>query len=243
VAAAFAWGTFTASSLVLGALVALRFRIELRIIGLVMAFGAGVLISAVAFDLVEEAARTSSGHGATVIGIFAGCGVFFGGDLLIDRIGGAHRKKAAGTTDSGAALGIVLGTVLDGVPESAVIGLTFHANGSIGIAYAISVFISNVPESLSSTAGLRQGGWTRAHILRLWVGIALVSGLASLLGYALFAHATRDLVAFVLAFAGGAILTMLADTMMPEAYRYGGKLVGVITTVGFATAFVMQAFD
>jgi len=243
VAAAFAWGTFTASSLVVGALVALRFRIGLKTIGLVMAFGAGVLISAVAFDLVEEAARTSSGHGATIIGIFAGCGVFFGGDLVIDRIGGSHRKKATGTAESGAALGIVLGTVLDGVPESAVIGLTFHANGSIGVAYAVSVFVSNVPESLSSTAGLRRGGWSRAHVLGLWVGITLISGVASLLGYALFAHATPDLIAFVLAFAGGAILTMLADTMMPEAYRYGGKLVGVITTLGFATAFVMQAFD
>lgn len=242
-AAAFGWGILTASSLVLGALVALRFRIGLKTIGLVMAFGAGVLISAVAFDLVAEAARTSSGHGATIAGIFAGCGVFFGGDLLIDRIGGVHRKRAAGTTDNNAALGIVLGTVLDGVPESAVLGLTFHASGAVGLAYAASVFISNVPESLSSTAGLREGGWARSRILTLWFGIALVSGFASLLGYALFAHATRDLVAFVLAFAGGAILTMLADTMMPEAYRYGGKLVGVITTLGFATAFVMQTFD
>jgi ZIP family zinc transporter len=243
VAAAFAWGTLTASSLVLGALAALRFRIGLVTVGLVMAFGAGVLVSAVAFDLVAEAARTSTGHGATIAGIFAGCGVFFGGDYLIDRIGGAQRKKAAGTSDNTAALGIVLGTVLDGVPESAVIGLTFHANGALGVAYAVSVFISNVPEALSSAAGLREGGWAPPRIVWMWVGIALASGLASLLGYALFAHASRDLVAFVLAFAAGAILTMLADTMMPEAYRYGGKLVGVSTTLGFATAFVMQTFD
>ena len=242
-AGAFAWGFLTASSLVLGALIALRFRISLKTIGIVMAFGAGVLISAVSFDLIEEAARTSTGHGATIAGIFVGCGVFFGGDLLIDRMGGAHRKKAEGAPDSGAALGIVLGTVLDGVPESAVIGLTFHANGSLGVAYAVSVFISNIPESLSSTAGLRAGGWARSRIIWLWVGISLVSGVASLLGYELFARATPDLVAFVLAFAGGAILTMLADTMMPEAYRYGGKLVGVVTTLGFATAFVMQQFD
>lgn len=241
--AAFAWGALTASSLVLGALVALRFRIGLKTIGLVMAFGAGVLISAVSFDLIEEAARTSTGHGATIVGIFAGCGVFFGGDLLIDRIGGAHRKKAEGAPDSGAALGIVLGTVLDGVPESLVIGLTIHESGAIGAAYAMAVFVSNVPESLSSTAGLRANGWARSRILGLWTGIALISGLSSLVGYALFERATPDTIAFVLSFAGGAILTMLADTMMPEAYRYGGKLVGVITTLGFATAFVMQTFD
>jgi ZIP family zinc transporter len=161
VAAAFAWGTLTASSLVLGALVALRFRIGLVTVGLVMAFGAGVLVSAVAFDLVAEAARTSTGHGATILGIFAGCGVFFAGDYLIDRIGGAQRKKAAGTSDNTAALGIVLGTVLDGVPESAVIGLTFHANGALGVAYAVSVFISNVPEALSSTAGCAKAAGRR----------------------------------------------------------------------------------
>jgi zinc transporter, ZIP family len=88
-AAAFGWGILAASSLVLGAVVALRFRISLRAIGLIMGFGSGVLISAVAFDLVEEAADMASGHGAVIAGIFAGCGVFFGGDWLIDRSGRA----------------------------------------------------------------------------------------------------------------------------------------------------------
>src|SRR5580765_1198204 len=121
-AAAFGWGTLAASSLVIGALVALFFRISLSAIGLIMGFGAGVLISAVAFDLVEEAAGIASGHGAVIAGIFAGCGVFFAGDWLIDRAGGANRKQAEGAQEGGSALAIVLGTVLDGVPESMVIG-------------------------------------------------------------------------------------------------------------------------
>ena len=131
-AAAFGWGTLAASSLVIGALVALWFRISLRMIGLIMAFGSGVLISAVAFDLVEEAASKAHGNGAAIAGIFAGCAVFFGGDWLIDRMGGSHRKDADGGQGSGSALAIVLGSVLDGIPESMVIGLTIFEGGAVG---------------------------------------------------------------------------------------------------------------
>jgi ZIP family zinc transporter len=242
-AAAFGWGTLAASSLVIGAVVALLFRISLRAIGLIMGFGAGVLISAVAFDLVEEAVAKSSGHGWVVAGVFAGCGVFFGGDWLIDRLGGGDRKDADGGQSSGSALAIVLGTVLDGIPESMVIGLTIYEGGAVGAAYLAAVFISNLPESLSSTTGLLTGGWKQSRILLMWIAIALISGLASLAGYGLFQHASQDTVAFVLAFAAGAILTMLADTMMPEAYEHGGKMVGVITTLGFAVAFIIHTLD
>ncbi len=240
---AFGWGILAASSLVIGAVVALRFRISLQWIGLIMGFGAGVLISAVAFDLVEEAAGKTSGQGAVIAGIFAGCGVFFGGDWLIDRFGGADRKDATGAQESGSALAIVLGTVLDGIPESMVIGLTIFEGGAVGAAYLIAVFISNLPEAISSTAGLAAGGWKKARILWLWIAIAVISGLASVAGYGLFQDSSPDTVAFVLAFAAGAILTMLADTMMPQAYEHGGKVVGVATTLGFAVAFVIHTLD
>jgi ZIP family zinc transporter len=243
VGAAFGWGLLAASSLVLGAVVALLFRISTRTIGLIMGFGAGVLISAVAFDLVEEAVNTETGRWAAPVGIFAGCGVFFAGDWLIDRLGGENRKDSGGDQASGSALAIVLGTVLDGIPESMVIGLTIFQGGAVGAAFLAAVFISNLPESISSTAGLATSGWKKARILWMWIGIALVSGLASLLGYGLFQGSSPDTVAFILAFAGGAILTMLADTMMPEAYEHGGKLVGVVTTVGFVIAFGIHQLD
>jgi ZIP family zinc transporter len=242
-AAAFGWGTLAASSLVIGAVIALLLRISLRAIGLIMAFGAGVLISAVAFDLVEDAVGKSSGHGWVAAGVFAGCGVFFGGDRLIDHLGGGDRKDADGGQKSGSAMAIVLGSVLDGIPESMVIGLTIYEGGAVGAAYLAAVFISNLPESISSTAGLVTGGWKHSRILWMWIAIALISGLASLAGYGLFQHASPDTVAFVLAFAAGAILTMLADTMMPEAYEHGGKLVGVVTTLGFAVAFTIHTLD
>jgi ZIP family zinc transporter len=242
-AAAFGWGTLAASSLVIGAIIALLFHMSLRVIGLIMGFGAGVLISAVAFDLVEEAADKSSGHGWVIGGLFAGCAVFFGGDLLIDRLGGGDRKDPTGAQESGSSLSIVLGSVLDGIPESMVIGLTIFEGGAVGAAYLAAVFISNLPESISSTSGLVTGGWKKARVLWMWIAIAVVSGLASLAGYGLFQDSSPDTVAFVLTFAAGAIITMLADTMMPEAFEHGGKLVGVVTTLGFAVAFTIHLLD
>jgi len=239
----FAWGTLAASSLVIGAVLALVMRISIRWIGMIMAFGAGVLISAVAFDLVEEASGLAQGNGGLVSGLFAGCLVFFAGDWLIDRMGGGQRKDPKGAQGGGSALAIVLGSVLDGIPESMVIGLTIFEGGKVGAAYLAAVFISNLPESISSTSGLVTGGWKKSRILWMWIAIALISGLASLAGYGLFQHASPNTVAFVLAFAAGAILTMLADTMMPEAYEHGGKFVGVVTTLGFATAFLIHQLD
>jgi ZIP family zinc transporter len=239
----FAWGTLAASSLVIGAVLALVLRINIRVIGLIMGFGAGVLISAVAFDLVEEAAGMAKGNGGVVLGLFAGCAVFFLGDWLIDRSGGSQRKDPDGAQGSGSAMAIVLGTVLDGVPESMVIGLTIYEGGAVGAAYLAAVFISNLPEAISSTSGLVTGGWMKSRILWLWIAIAVISGLASLAGYGLFQHSSPNVVAFVLAFAAGAILTMLADTMIPEAYEHGGKLVGVVTTLGFTVAFAIHTLD
>jgi ZIP family zinc transporter len=241
-AAAFGWGLLAASSLVIGAIVGLVFKLPLRVVGLIMGFGAGVLVSAVAFDLVEEASNTADRSWAVMLGLFAGCIVFFVGDVLIGRMGGGERKDAEGAQQEGSALAIVLGTVLDGVPESAVIGLTIFKGGAVGSAYLVAVFISNLPEAISSTAGLR-ASWSTLKIMTLWIGIALVSAFASLLGYVIFQSAGNDVVAFVLAFAAGAILTMLADTMIPEAYENGGKLVGIVTTIGFAVAFTIHTLD
>jgi zinc transporter, ZIP family len=243
--AAFGWGLLSASSLVIGAVIALRFRMPLRVIGLIMGFGAGVLISAVAFDLVEEAAGKSTGHGALVAGLFSGCLVFFGGDRLIDHLGGGDRKDPTGGEGEGGGspLSIVLGTVLDGIPESMVIGLTIFEGGAVGAAYLAAVFISNLPESISSTSGLLTSGWVKSRILWMWIGIALVSALASLAGYSLFQDSSPGVVAFVLTFAAGAILTMLANTMMPEAFEHGGKWVGIMVTLGFAVAFTIHLLD
>jgi zinc transporter, ZIP family len=235
--AAFGWGLLAASSLVIGASVALVVRIKVRVIGFIMGFGAGVLISAISFDLVEEAVDLEPARWAPLLGIFAGCFVFFAGDWLIERQGGGDRKDAAGAQEDGSPLAIVLGTVLDGIPESLVIGLTISEGGAVGASYLVAVFISNLPEAISSTSGLVESGWRKSRILWMWVAIALVSGLSSLAGYSFFKDASPETVSFVLTFAAGGILAMLAETMMPEAFEHGGRIVGIATTLGFAIAF------
>ncbi|MGH3043198.1 MAG: ZIP family metal transporter, partial [Gaiellaceae bacterium] len=165
--AAFGWGLLAASSLLIGALLVLRVNVGDRLLGLIMAFGAGVLISAVAYELVEEAFSTSKGAGGIALGLPAGALVFFLGDEVIDRMGGSERKSMTGKQESGVALAIVLGIILDGIPESAVIGLTLLQGGSVGVAMLVAVFLSNLPEAVAATTGLRTAGWRTRNVLGL----------------------------------------------------------------------------
>jgi zinc transporter, ZIP family len=241
-AESFAWGVVGASSLLIGGLIASYAPISRRLLGLIMAFGAGVLISAVSFELVEEAFGKGGDRWA-VLGLFTGSAVFFVGDLLIDRAGGADRKHSGGAQADGIALAIVLGIVLDGIPESFVLGLTVLEAGTVSAAFLVAVFLSNLPESIAATTGLISSGWSRTKVNVLWIGVIVVSGLSAMAGYVLLDGASSGTVSFVLAFAAGAILTMLADTMMPEAFENGGKLVGIATTLGFALAFGINALE
>ena len=240
---AFFWGLVGASALVVGAVVALVVDIHRRLLGLIMAFGAGVLISAVAFDLVEEAADTAHGDRIVALGMAAGALTFFIGDAVIDRMGGNDRKRSEGQQAGGSGLAIVLGAVLDGIPESLVLGIGLLGGTGVSVAFLAAVFISNVPEGIAATSGLRTSGWAPSRILGLWALVVLVSALASLAGFGVFDDASASTVAFVLSFAGGAVLTMLADTMMPEAFENGGNLVGLLTTAGFALAFALHLIE
>jgi ZIP family zinc transporter len=225
--------------LVIGGWLAIRFRIAPKALGLVMGFGSGLLISAVAYQLTEEAANTSAGGRGVALGFFSGALIFFLGDLAIDHYGGNDRKRSEGSQSAGSALAIVLGIVLDGIPESIVIGLSLLGGAGVSVPIVVAVFLSNVAEAAPATTGLVLGGWRPRRVLAMWGGITVVSGLSSLVGYTLFGSASPEAIAYVLAFAGGAILVMLADTMMPEAFELGGRLVGLATAVGFALAFAL----
>jgi ZIP family zinc transporter len=239
---AFFWGFVGASSLVIGGAVAMVFRIRSKLLGLVMAFGAGVLISAVAYELVLDAfGLNERGAVWVALGLLGGAVTFYAGDAVIDSMGGSERKRSA-VPASDSAMAIVLGIVLDGIPESVVLGLTL-TEGQIGLAVLAAIFLSNLPEAFAATAGLLSGGWQRRHVIGLWVLVALVSGAAAAAGFGIFGTAGPGTVAVVEAFAAGAILTMLADTMMPEAYEHGGKQVGLLTTVGFFVAFLLSTIE
>lgn len=234
------WGFVGGGALVVGAAAGLWLHVSSRTIGLVMAFGAGVLISALAFELTEEALDVA-GAGAVALGLGGGALAFFAGDWALDARGGHDRKRSGGQQAAGAAPAIVLGALLDGIPESAVIGLSLVEGGGVGVAVVAAVFLSNVPESLSAATGLQRAGHSRAWILGLWTAVAILSALAAGIGNALMDSATPDAVGFVQAFAAGAVLTMLADTMMPEAFEHGGRAAGLFTVLGFALAALLSS--
>ncbi len=208
-----------------------------------MAFGAGVLISAVAFELFLDAAQTVEDRAWLGVGLFAGALTFYVGDTIIDRMGGEGRKSMGGRQAGGTALAIVLGIVLDGIPESFVVGMDLLSGEGIGVAFIAAVFLSNLPEAAGATSGLKKAGWRDLRIYELWAVVTLVAGVSAALGYKLLGDASGNTIAFVLAFAAGAILTMLADTMMPEAFEKGGREAGLLTTLGFATAVLIASLE
>jgi ZIP family zinc transporter len=237
-----AYGAIAASSLIIGALIALVRTVPKRQLGLIMAFGSGVLISSVAYELVEEAVAIG-GQIPLAAGLALGSVVFFLGDRLIDGLGGEGMGSVNGPESPGSGLAIVLGAALDGVPESIVLGLTIASGGETGLAFFAAVFLSNLPEGIAGTAGLQKGGWDRWRIIRLWSIVVIASAIASLVGATLLAGGQGEVHAFILGFAGGAILTMLADTLIPEAFENAGNLAGLMTTLGFGLAFALSLLD
>jgi ZIP family zinc transporter len=230
------WGVVSASTLLIGALVALWRPLPSRLVGLVMGFGAGALISAVSFELVEEAVNAARGTWIVGIGIATGALAFFAGDWLIDRRGGEERKSTTGEQAKGNPAAIALGSVLDGVPESIVIGGSLVAGAGVSAAMVAAAFLSNLPESLGATAGMAKGGTAPRQLIGMWLGIVALSGASAALGFWVLDGASPRVGAYFQSFAAGAMLTMLADTMMPEAFEEGGKLVGLCTVLGFALA-------
>lgn len=240
------WGLVGGSALLIGAGLTYLVRIPPRIVAAVMALGAGVLISAVAFELMEKAFR-SGGFAATAAGFLGGAAVFTGANVIVSRHGARHRKRSGSSegsrqqsADEGSGLAIAIGALLDGIPESVVIGVSLLAGPGVSMATVAAVFLSNVPEGLSSAAGMRKAGRSPAYVFGVWGAIALASAVAALVGNLAMAHASPAIVAAVTAVAAGAILAMLADTMMPEAFEVAHDYAGMITVVGFLAAFALS---
>jgi zinc transporter, ZIP family len=236
------WGLFAGGALVLGALIAWFVEVPQRVVASVMAFGAGVLISALAFDLVDEA-ESSGGLAATVVGFLAGALIYVVANLALARRGAQHRKRSGDQQSSegeqeGSGTAIAIGALLDGVPESVVLGLSL-LSGGVGVPVLAAIFISNIPEGLSSAAGMKRNGRSARYVFGVWIGIAAASGIAGLLGCLLLQGASAQVVAAITALAAGAILTMIADTMIPEAFERTHIYAGLITTLGFLTAFIL----
>jgi ZIP family zinc transporter len=238
-----AWGLLAGSALVLGALVAWLVDVPRVVVASVMAFGSGVLISALSFDLVDEAER-SGGLVATGAGFLGGAGVYVFFNVLLARHGARHRKRSGELHPSedeqpGSGTAIAVGALLDGVPESIVLGLSLLGGGGVGVPVLAAIFISNLPEGLSSSAGMKRKGRSAGYVFGVWIGIAVASGLAGLLGCLLLEGASPETIAVITAVAAGAILTMVADTMIPEAFDQTHLYAGLIAALGFLVAFTI----
>ena len=235
-AAAGFWAFVGASSLIVGALIALTGRLKGKPLELLIGFGSGALVSALAFDLFEEAIKASATGLSVAIGFVAGAVAYFVGSEIIDRMPGADAK------DGGGGLPILLGAVLDGIPESIVLGLTL-VGGAPSIAVLGAIFISNVPESVTSSTGMLAGGRRPAWVIGVWTLVAIASALSAAIGYGLLSAAPGDVIALVDAFAAGAIITLLANDLFPAAHAENNRLVGLAVAAGFAVAAFLSFSD
>ncbi len=237
------WGLVAGFALVIGAAIGYFLSVPQRVIAAIMAFGSGVLISALSFDLMEEAYERG-GFTATGAGFLGGALIFTGANRLLAWQGAKHRKRSGEKHPSeddheGSGTAIAVGALIDGVPESIVIGLSLLKGGAVSTVAVIAIFLSNLPEGLSSAAGMKKAGRSKGYIFGVWIGIALISGFASLCGYSVFQHFSESVIAATTGVAAGAILSMLVDTMIPEAFEEAHDFAGLITVVGFLAAFIL----
>jgi ZIP family zinc transporter len=238
-----AWGLLAGGALVVGALVAWFVRVPRAVVASVMAFGSGVLISALSFDLIDEA-ETTGGLLPTVLGALGGALVYVAANVALARRGAQHRKRSQDQQPSedeqaGSGAAIAIGALLDGIPESVVLGVSLLGGGGVGVPVLAAIFISNLPEGLSSAAGMKASGRSARYVFGVWIGIAVASGLAALVGSLLLEGAPDDTIAAITAVAAGAILAMVADTMIPEAFEKTHLYAGLLATIGFLTAFAI----
>ncbi|MCU6456149.1 ZIP family zinc transporter [Sphingomonas sp. A2-49] len=240
------WGLVGGSALILGAAIAWFATLPQRLIASIMAIGSGVLISAVAFDLMDEAFKRG-GFDSTALGFLSGAAVYTAANIIVSRRGARHRKRSGSNPNesqpdaqSGSGAAIAIGALLDGIPESVVIGVSLVSGTGVSTVTVAAVFLSNVPEGLSSAAGMKGAGRSARYIFGVWGGIAVASAIAAMIGNIALANASPDLIAAVTAIAAGAILSMLVDTMIPEATESTHDYSGLIAVIGFLGAFVLS---
>lgn len=231
--------------MVIGAAVAYFNDLPHRLIAAVMGFGGGALIAVMSVHLMEEA-FAGGGAAPTIGGFLLGAFVFSSVNWLLSKRGAKHRKRCGGCVEQpkesdvkGSGLAIAAGALLDAIPESIAIGLSLAGGGKIGIGLVAGFFLSNVAEGLSSASGMKQAGRSTKYIFSVWGGIALISCVAAALGNFTLGGLEPDMVAIILAFAAGAVLAMLAETMIPEAFENAQHFIGSITVAGFLTAFLL----
>jgi zinc transporter, ZIP family len=231
--AALGWGALAASSLVIGALLGLARQWPPRQVGMVLAFGAGALISAVSFELVEEGINVGGG-GWVALGLGAGALTYYFAYGILE--GRGSRRRGGSDAGSGAGPALALGAFLDGIPEQTVLGISLAGGEGVSVGLLVAIFVSNLPEAIGSATEMHAAGSSAATIRRLWFAVAAVCTLAAVVGYAIADVSGGRLQSIVNGLAAGALLVMLVDSMIPEATKQYGRRAGLVTTLGFAVA-------
>jgi ZIP family zinc transporter len=233
------WGALSSAALFIGEALAGPLEKSRRKTGLVMGFGAGTLLSAIAYELIPQ---SSVDKGATIGAAFLiGALAYYFGDFLIDRRGGADRQSIdGGSGGSGAAM--FVGALLDGLPEAFVLGISLAVGGSVSVAFVTAVFVSNIPQGVAGTAALKTAGYRDRHIFLMWLALTVSCAAVAALGFQVVDSVPNQGLE-VEAFAAGAVLTMLANSMMPEAYEHGGNSVGLLTVLGYLIAAALTIAD
>jgi len=233
------WGAISGSAVLIGAIVGVYIKIKKRLIGFIMSFGTGVLIGAACFELLRDSVK-DGGLFPTAIGFLLGALLFTIVDLVISKKGGKDRKRSRKNPENHTGLAIFFGSIFDTIPESIVIGVSLLDQSSVSYLLVIAIFISNFPEGLSSSVGLKKDGYSNKKILFLWVMVLALSSLSSFSGYALLHHASDMIVGGIGAFAAGAVVSMVSSTMMPEAFEEGGPTVGFVTALGLLFSLILS---
>ncbi|QXM07079.1 ZIP family metal transporter [Crassaminicella indica] len=236
------WGGIAGSSVFIGSLIGIYFNMKKFIIGLIMAFGTGVLIGAASFELLIEAVKDGSIN-ITAMGFIFGAFLFTILDLIVVHKGGHQRKRSSEKSKENSGLAIFIGTLMDAVPESMIIGISMIGQKKVSWLLVVAIFISNFPEGLSSSIGLKKGGYKNSKILFLWLMVLILSLLSSLCGFVFLKNTSSNLIAAIKAFAAGGIVSMVSSTMMPEAYEEGGPIVGLISALGLLSSLILTNFD
>jgi len=238
------WGLVAGSALLAGAAAGVLIALSKKTIAYIMAFGSGVLISALSFDLMAGAYKRG-GFDSTSAGFLGGAVIYSIANWLLSRHGAKDRKRSGGQQPSekeqpGSGMAIAVGALLDGIPESIVIGLSLLHGHHVSKVAVIAIFLSNIPEGLTSAAGMRHAGRSAVYTFGVWGGIAFVLGVAAVAGNVLFSSASPEIIAATLALGAGAILAMVVNTMLPEAFEHTQHFSGLIAVSGFLLAFLLS---
>jgi zinc transporter, ZIP family len=237
-------------------LVALFVSLPKSFIAAIMAFGSGVLVAALTFSLIEEAFNLSQSIPPVVIGFIMGGISYSVANRILDKKDKGsssssaattstvrHRKRSHGENAGGgkntSGLSLLVGSIMDNIPENMALGISLVTGGAVNIVLIAAIFISNFPEALSSTEGMKANGRSKKYILVLWSIAVIIGTISTAIGFAVLSKASPAIISIAISFAAGAILVMLAESMIPEAFEEGGSRIGLAAMAGFAVAFIL----